>query len=149
MQHRMDLIWKDFHKELEGFINSRVKDGDMTKDIFQDIFIKIQSNIGTLKDESKLSSWIYQITRNAINDHFRKLKHHLEINEYDPAEQNQILDNTDLQKCLKPFINQLEHKYKEALTLTEFEGLTQRQLAQKLTSPIQGQNPGFSGERNI
>lgn len=138
MQNRLEFIWNDFHKELEGFIYSRVKDADTTNDILQDIFIKIQDNIGTLKDESKLSSWIYQITRNAINDYFRKLKHQIEINDYDTVEENQIIDNTELEKCIKPFVNQLEDKYKEALILTEFEGLTQKQLAQKLNISYSG-----------
>lgn len=126
MQNSLELIWNDFHKELEGFINSRVKDRDITKDILQDIFLKIQNNIGTLKDESKLSSWIYQITRNAINDYFRKLKHQVEFYDDSTVEEEQHFDNGELEKCLKPFVNQLDDKYKEALILTEFEGLTQK-----------------------
>lgn len=138
MQNSLELIWNDFHKELEGFINSRIKDRDITKDILQDVFIKIQNNIGALKDESKLSSWIYQITRNAINDYFRGLKPQIEINDYNPVVEEQNFDNTELEKCIKPFVNQLDDKYKEALILTEFEGLTQKQLAQKLNLSYSG-----------
>lgn len=138
MQKKLEFIWNDFHKELEGFIKSRVKDRDATNDILQDIFIKIQNNIGTLRDESKLSSWIYQITRNTINDYFRKLKPQIEINDYDTVEENQIIDNMELEKCLKPFVNQLDDKYKEALILTEFKGLTQKQLAEKLDISYSG-----------
>lgn len=138
MQRKLEFIWNDFHKELEGFINSRVKDRDATNDILQDIFIKIQSNIGTLRDESKLSSWIYQITRNTINDYFRKLKPQIEINDFDKIEENQITANMELEKCLQPFVNQLDDKYKEALILTEFKGLTQKQLAQKLDISYSG-----------
>src|SRR5690606_23077295 len=115
-----------------------VKNADTTSDILQDIFIKIQNNIDTLKDESKLSSWIYQITRNAINDYFRKLKHQIELKDYDTVEENQIIDNMELEKCIKPFVNQLDDKYKEALILTEFEGLSQKQLAQKLNISYSG-----------
>jgi RNA polymerase sigma-70 factor, ECF subfamily len=138
MQNRLELIWSDFHKELEVFIFSRVKEHDITNDILQEIFIKIHNNIGTLKDESKLSSWIYQITRNAINDYFRKLKPQIEISDYDAIEEHQISYNDELELCLKPFINQLGDKYKEAIILTEFNGLTQKQLAQKLNISYSG-----------
>lgn len=138
MQNRLELIWKEFHKELDGFIYSHIKEREITNDILQDIFVKIQSNIGTLKDESKLSSWIYQIARNAINDHFRKIKPQFELNDYDSIEEEHPFDNGELENCLKPFINQLDDKYKEAIILTEFNGLTQKQLAQKLNISYSG-----------
>ena len=138
MQNRLELIWKDFHKELDGFIFSRIKEREITNDILQDIFVKIQNNIGSLKDESKLSSWIYQIARNAINDYFRKQKPQFDLNDYDSIEEEQPFDNGELEKCLKPFVNQLDDKYKEAIILTEFNGLTQRQLAQKLNISYSG-----------
>lgn len=138
MQKRLELIWKEFHKELDGFIYSHIKEREITNDILQDIFVKIQNNIGTLKDESKLSSWIYAIARNAINDHFRKIKPPFEFNEYDSIEEEHNLYNGEFENCLKPFINQLDDKYKEALLLTEFNGLTQKQLAQKLNISYSG-----------
>lgn len=138
MRKRLELIWKEFHNELDGFIYSHIKDREITNDILQDIFVKIQNNIDTLKDESKLSSWIYQIARNAINDYFRKLKPHFEFTDYDLIDEEQTVDNGELEKCLKPFINQLDDKYKEAIILTEFNGLTQKQLAQKLNISYSG-----------
>ena len=138
MQNRLELIWKEFHKQLDGFIYSHIKEREITNDILQDIFVKIQSNIDTLKDESKLNPWIYQIARNAINDHFRKLKPQFDLHDYDSIEGEQAFDNGELQNCLKPFINQLDDKYKEAIILTEFNGLTQKQLAQKLKISYSG-----------
>lgn len=138
MQKKLELIWNDFHKELEGFIFSRVKEREIANDILQDVFIKIQNNIGTLKDETKLSSWIYQITRNAINDYFRKFKPQIEISDYNAMNEQEPLNNRELEHCLTPFINQLDDKYKEAIILTEFNGLTQKQLAQKLNISYSG-----------
>lgn len=138
MQNRLELLWNDFHKELEEFIFSRVKEREITNDILQDVFIKIQNNIGTLKDETKLSSWIYQITRNTINDYFRKLKYQIEISDYDAMNEQEPLNNRELEHCLIPFINQLDDKYKEAIILTEFKGLSQKQLAVKLDISYSG-----------
>jgi DNA-directed RNA polymerase specialized sigma24 family protein len=43
-------------------------------DLIQDVFVKVQARLDTLKDESRLQCWLYQITRNAIIDHFRGRK---------------------------------------------------------------------------
>jgi len=133
MSAKLQHIWTNFHKELKGFIYTRVKDKDLTNDILQDVFIKIHYNYNGLKDQSKLTSWIYQLTRNAIIDHFRKVKPNADISEIDifepDFEQNH---NDDLQKCIMPFIHQLPDKYRDAILLTEFKGFTQIQLAEHL-----------------
>lgn len=138
MQNRLELIWNEFHNELDGFIFCHIKDREITNDILQDIFVKIQNNIGSLKDESKLASWIYQIARNSINDYYRKLKPHIELNDYESIDEEKNADNGELEKCLESFINQLDDKYREAIILTEFNGLTQKQLAQKLNISYSG-----------
>ncbi|MFO7869584.1 MAG: sigma factor [Bacteroidales bacterium] len=74
---KTELIWNELYHDLERFIFSRVKEREITNDILQDVFIKIHTNIETLTNESKLSSWMYQISRNTIHDYFRKLKPHV------------------------------------------------------------------------
>ena len=73
-----EIIWKEFNKELLRFIIKRVKDNDLAHDLLQDIFIKIHLKISTLSDSDKLTSWVYQITRNSIIDHYKKQKHFTE-----------------------------------------------------------------------
>lgn len=141
MHKALHHIWTDFHKELEGFVYSRVKDKDITKDILQDVFIKIFQNLENLKDQSKLSSWIYQITRNVVNDHFRKQKPTSELEDsifIDDASTNEFEQELQLSKCIEPFVDQLESKYKEAIILTEFKGLTQKELAEHLNISYSG-----------
>jgi RNA polymerase sigma-70 factor (ECF subfamily) len=138
MKNKFDLVWNNFHKELEGFIYTRVKEREITKDVLQEVFIKIYTNIETLKDDTKLSSWIYQITRTTINDYFRKLKHPIEMLDFKEMEEHETTKNTELEQCLYPFINQLEDKYREAIILVELNGLSQKQLAEKLNISYSG-----------
>ena len=67
-------IWNDMNDRLTNFVNGKVKDPELTKDIVQDVFLKVFTKFDTLKNKEKLVSWIYQITRNEIISHFRKLK---------------------------------------------------------------------------
>lgn len=127
-------IWKDLHQELQKFIFSKVKDIEVSEDILQEVFIKIQLKVHTLKDCSKLTSWIYQITRNTITDFFRKQKSnsHTSIDNLElPIEESEPLFE-GLSNCINGKIGQLPDKYKEALLLTIFKDYSQKELAEYL-----------------
>jgi len=70
----INTIWIDLNEELYKFILGKIKDEQTSKDIHQEVFLKIQTKIHQLKHTSKLTSWVYQITRNSIVDYFRKAK---------------------------------------------------------------------------
>jgi len=65
-------IWNEFSGQIRGYLLSKVKQKDDADDLLQEIFIKIHSRLGDLKDEKKLAPWIYQIVRNSLTDHYRK-----------------------------------------------------------------------------
>ena len=67
---RTEDIWNEYHDKLSAFLRGRVAD-DMVEDILQDVFVKIHSRIDSLKESTKLESWLYQITRNAVIDYYR------------------------------------------------------------------------------
>ena len=126
---KIDTIWQEFHLELSKFVYSRVRDNDITKDIIQEVFIKIQGNLHTLKDDKKIISWIYQITRNEIANYFREQNRKLDSND-DIANTVQIKDSHQkLSNCIIPFINQLPEKDREIMILTEINKMSQKDLA--------------------
>jgi len=125
-------IWNEFKGELLGFIKSRINDSSIADDLLQEVFIKIHLKKDNLNDDSKLISWIYQITRNKIIDYYRKKR--IEI----PQEQFNIqlpeeleLTNKDFTKCLIPFINQLSKIDKDIIHQTTFLGISQKEYALK------------------
>lgn len=126
-------IYRQFHRELEQFISKKVKDQIITKDILQDVFVKIHLHLKGIKDQSKLQAWIYQLTRNAISDYYRKNKFTSDNAEI-PNEIADITPDADqgLESCVMPFIAQLPPKYQEALILTDIKGISQTELAAQL-----------------
>ena len=64
-----ERIWKEHADQLRGIPDSSVVD-----DLVQEVFLKVQSKVDTLQDETRLQGWLYQITRNVIVDHFRGRK---------------------------------------------------------------------------
>ena len=123
-------IWKEFNQELLGFIKARVNNSENAEDILQEVFIKIHKNVNSLKDNKKIASWVYQITRNAIIDFYRKKKNDHTGHEFEKNLPEKI-DNstTDFTKCLKPFILQLPEKDKDILLKTTFENISQKEYS--------------------
>jgi RNA polymerase sigma-70 factor (ECF subfamily) len=59
---------------VRGFILALVRDPWTADDLIQETFLRVQQNLGTLRDSSKLSSWIFRIAYNLCQDHFRQGK---------------------------------------------------------------------------
>jgi len=138
MNEEIVNIWNDLNKALINFINQKVKNFEISKDISQDVFLKVFSKIGTLKNKDKIIPWIYQITRNEINSYFRKQEFGKEIEVVDKPN---ILDEnltTEFSKCIQPMMNFLPSKYQEAIRLTEIEGVSQKELAKSLNISYSG-----------
>jgi len=67
-------IYDPYYSKVRKFILALVKDPWTADDLIQETFLKVQQNLGTLKDSSKLSSWIYRIAYNLCQDLFRQGK---------------------------------------------------------------------------
>lgn len=132
MENEIQNIWKDLHQELQKFIFFKVKNKEISEDILQDVFLKIQLHVHTLKDSSKLTSWVYQITRNTILDHFRKKNNLSSIENIDIPEADKDISYLKLSDCINSKINNLPDTYKEALLLTILKDFSQIELADYL-----------------
>ncbi len=134
----VEKIWRENSNHLRRFIERRVSEKSALDDILQDVFIKIHSGIDTLKDSSRLQSWLYQIVRNTIIDYYRTRKPTEELHEeisYELDDNNALIELTE---CLGPMIQALPETYKEAIKLFELEGLDQKEIADRLGISISG-----------
>lgn len=139
MTSTLENIWHEFADRLRNFIRSRVADPQTTEDILQDVFMKIQARLESLKDPGKLEGWIYLIARNAVIDHYRTRKETVEVPETLAAEPDtQDGDVAELKAAFRRMVLNLPEPYREALVLTEFEGLTQQQLADRQGISLSG-----------
>lgn len=135
----IEKIITDFKQELFGFVHKHIKDEDKAKDIHQEILIKIFTNHESLKNQSSLKSWMYQIARNAITDYFRKNKFtETEISENFFSADNQPTKEDEIIPCISPFLQLLRPNYKEALELTDLGNLSQKELAKKMNLSYSG-----------
>lgn len=135
-----ECLWEDFSLPLQQFIGRRVADRHSAEDILQDVFLKIHSRINTLHDEQRLCSWIYQIARNAIVDYYRARRPTVDIPLSLAAPDDLDADDVvqELVPCVAAIVDELPSIYREALRLTEYGGMSQRELSERLGISLSG-----------
>ena len=137
-----ECLWETFSRQLRQFIRGRTANDAVTDDLLQDVFIKIHNRVDTLQDASKIRGWIYQIARNTIFDHYRQQKisytdlpQAYAFEEEPPVEDS---PHTHIAAGLKALAEELPEKYAQAILLTEFQGLSQKELAQHAGISVSG-----------
>jgi RNA polymerase sigma-70 factor (ECF subfamily) len=123
--------WTRIHNQILNFVAGKVRDKSLAEDIVHDVFLKIYEKSDQLKDDGKVTSWIYQIARNAITDHFRRRSKEIEPTDLDWDDQPEDF-NDCVASCLSELVQTLPQKYREVIELTEGKNLSQIELASHL-----------------
>ncbi len=135
-----EKLWMNFNQKLEGFIIKRVNNPEDARDILQEVYLKIHSHAEKISGLRNTENWLYSITRNTIIDYYRTRKNKTQL----PEEWSAVpeSDSRDVKKQLAPairsMIDTLPDPYREALIFTEYQGMTQSELAQKLGISLSG-----------
>ena len=73
-EYALEVLITRHKQRIYSFIYSKVKDRDVTEDIFQDAFIKVIKTLkkGKYNEEGKFLPWVMRISHNLVIDYFRK-----------------------------------------------------------------------------
>ncbi len=146
---KIENLWDAFYGELLAFARRRTVSESDAEDILQTAFLRAHNQLESGTTPTNARGWLYQIVRNLAIDAHRKKVRRREITEHDPGidldtiEEPAALNlDDDLRKTvarsLPLFIERLESPYREALQLTEIEGLTQAQAARHVGLSLSG-----------
>ena len=138
MTPTVESIWETLATQLRGFIRSRVRNHAAAEDVLQDVFVKIHRKLPMLRADERLEAWVWRITRNAIADHFRRQHPNEPLAEELTALADEPSDLPDLTPCVRRFIAELNPTHREALVLTEWQGMTQERVAKQLGLSLSG-----------
>jgi RNA polymerase sigma-70 factor, ECF subfamily len=138
-----NAIWAKTHARLSAYVRRKVKDEAAAADVLQDVFVKMYQNLPQLREEQRAEFWLWRIAHNAVMDHFRQqrsLQQPLPPTEESPteAEAHTRALTEEVAQWLPMMLELLPPKYREALYLTEIEGLSQRELAERLQISYSG-----------
>lgn len=133
-----------------NFIYSKVLDGDLSEDIFQDTFIKVIRTLkrGTYNEEGKFLPWLMRIAHNLIIDHFRKSnrmpKFESKDKEFDifsmlkdsglNAEKQLIVDQ--ISADVRKLVDKLPEDQKEVVFMRLFKDMSFKEIAENTNVSI-------------
>lgn len=135
--------WRELEAKLRPFIARRLRSDVDADDVVQDVFLRMQRGLAGLRDDERFGPWVYQVARSAIVDHQRVAAKHRVVAHDGAADQPLEVDDDgavaqELANYLAPFIAMLPSPYREALTLVELEGLTQKRATEMLGGSLSG-----------
>jgi RNA polymerase sigma-70 factor, ECF subfamily len=141
MMTTTEQVWEAFHTPLQHFIRRRVPDDPTAEDLLQEVFLKIHLHIGGLKDARQLESWLYRLTRNSIIDYYRTARQVVTLESAgDLTLPEELPDDivSELLPSVRAMVYNLRPQDRQALVLTEYHGLTQKELAERLGISLSG-----------
>ena len=131
-------LYDDYYERVKKFIFALVRDEWVADDLIQETFIKVQKNVHQLRDESKLSSWIFKIAYNLCHDHFRKssqtskreqvLREKKELFS-EPLFQKEF-EQRQMGECIQDKIRLLPESYQTVLVLYDLMEFSHQEIAE-------------------
>ncbi|RYZ01336.1 MAG: sigma-70 family RNA polymerase sigma factor [Myxococcales bacterium] len=136
--------WKELEQRLRPYLARRVASRADVDDVVQDILVRVYEGLGALRDEERFGAWVYRVANSAIIDRARR--HARSSSSISSAESTvpapSAADDEQLQselgECVALFVGRLPSPYREAVTLTELQGLSQKQAAEMLEISLSG-----------
>ena len=153
MERDTDAIWSEFGHRLRGFIRARVRTEEDADDILQEVFLRVYRHAGGVSQSDRLTSWLFQVTRNAIADYYRAPARREQAEslvgeaalERPDAATSELEDDfgsaqarQELASCLRPMVERLPPLYREAVALVDLSGLAQTEAAAQLGLSVSG-----------
>lgn len=141
-----DGLWQALADDLRVYFRGRV-DAVTADDLLQEVFLRVHRHRDSIRDDTRVHAWVFQIARRVWVDHWRKgdrldleseceqwTDHRPELEREDDVRAAEIA----LGRWLQATIDQLDPKYREALDLVDLQGLSQREAAERLNMSYSG-----------
>jgi RNA polymerase sigma-70 factor, ECF subfamily len=155
--HEPPLDFSDVYDAYSGRVRSyaaKLIGADEADDVANEVFVKIARSLNTVSDRSRLASWIYAVTLNTVRDAARaraaRLNRLAPVAPPLPGEEtgdsrlSRVADprartpeesavQSEMVACYLDYVNKLPRTYYDVYVLSEFEGLSNDDLASRLS----------------
>ena len=155
MEHSTETteIWSQMQERLLSYVRRQMPTIHDAEDIVQEVFVRIHANLDGVKDTQSVTAWVYQITRNVVADFYRQRATSAEAmarlaqqtEQPAPSAPGEEAEGDivrrayeDFSRCLEPMLGELPDQYRQAVILTELEGMTQKDAAERLGLSVSG-----------
>jgi RNA polymerase sigma-70 factor (ECF subfamily) len=142
-----DVIYTEFRPKVLRYLNGMIGANE-AEDVAQNVFLKVHAGLEDFRGEASLSTWIYRIATNAALDRLRNRSfgrvvdtdvpnaHDSAVAEVagesaEPSAESTFI-RTEMNECIRTYIDALSEKYRTVLVLSDFEGFKDREIAEIL-----------------
>lgn len=135
-------LYERYSEKLFGFFVRLTNRRDTGEDLVQDVFFRILKYRHTYRGDAPFTVWMYQLARNAANDHFRKWKKEYPVAEISEEHHgieigsDEILNRKEDSRLLQQALNRIDPEKREVLVLSRFQDLKYEQIGEILQCPV-------------
>lgn len=145
---RFEQFYAANFPRIKNFARLLTKSEEDAEDIAQNIFLKLWTRPELWQEQENMTSYLYTVTRNEI---FNLFKHQKVEHEYEDKmikaqligelcdEDTSLLENLYYKEVLlliKMSLNQLPPRRRQVFEMSRFEGLSHKEIAEKLQIPL-------------
>jgi len=135
-----ELLFKQYYQLLTVFANKYLNDIENAKEIVQDFFVHLYEKRDHLDINSSLKSYLFRSTHNRcinyINAQKIRSKYADHVKQIDNSKENSLeneVNKTELEHALYKAIDDLPPKCQIIFKMNRFEGLSNSEIADKLS----------------
>lgn len=137
------ILYDKYHQKLYGFVFKIINSKEDCEEIIQDAFLKIWENRANFNEDYPFEPYLFKIAKNTFLNHIRKkinrevldnkFENLLSLSE-NSTDEYVLLEET--KKIIETIINELPPKRREIFYLRKIEGLSRKEVAEKLNISV-------------
>jgi len=138
-QGQLSLLGQLFdrhHRSLFQFFLRLTGDRQASEDLVQDVFLRMLRYRATYRPLTQFRTWMYQLSRNAHIDRFKRTPRNVALDETssEPVSQGphpgEVLERSHELAVLRRALARLSAEHREVLILSRFHGLSYREVGE-------------------
>ena len=133
-------LYDRYYKNVYGYFVRMTRDTDASRDLTQDVFMKVIRYCQSWKDDRVFAHWLFRIARNILVDYFRGAQRFYSLNDgpeitgQDQADSVRAMEAGESLDFLLEAMAKLPPGYRELIELSRFQGFSYKEIAETIAS---------------
>jgi RNA polymerase sigma-70 factor (ECF subfamily) len=133
-------LYDRYQGKVYGYFVRMTSDREASRDLTQNVFLKVIRYAGSWKDDKVFAYWLFRIARNLLVDYYRGAKRFYDLDEHpevglrDQEESVRSSDAKESYDLLLDAMAQLTPGYRELIEMNRFLGFSYKEIAAAIDS---------------
>lgn len=134
------VLYDRYYKNVYGYFVRMTHDVDASRDLTQNVFLKIIRYSQSWKEDRVFAHWLFRIARNVMVDYFRGARKFMDLNDEpelakrDRDDSLREMETRESVDFLLEAMDKLSPGYRELIELNRFQGFSYKEIAATISS---------------